>query len=116
MPNLCTTECRPVCNIAHERIALERRIIRRFIREAKKDGWTPATVNTGEHDEYVKTETETLEHVFSVDESVIWFRNPTIKVLSPLIIVLGNGIDCLVDSGKSIEHIYNAVFEYFETA
>lgn len=111
----CTSDCRVPCNIAHDRIALESRIIRRFIREAKKDGWTVDSVFDGEETIPTTTERAVLESVFSVDESAIRFRHTTRNRRSFVAVVLGNGIDCLVDCGESMSATYDRVADYCET-
>lgn len=78
------------------RIATERKIVRRLIREAINAGWHPVYVYDGEQQVRVKSEKAALDVVFSVDESTITFQNAEGKRAGALI-VLGNYYDVFVD-------------------
>ncbi len=78
------------------RIATERKIVRRLIREAINAGWRPVYVYDGEQQVRVESEKAALDVVFSVDESTITFQNAEGKRAGALI-VLGNYYDVFVD-------------------
>jgi len=81
-----------------QRMKIERQVVRHLIRTAKKHGFALVAVNNGEERIKVKTETEAMDHVFSVDESRIIFRHPTHTVNHVAQIVLGNdGWDAIAD-------------------
>lgn len=103
-----TLTCEPRCNLAHERIRLEEKIIRFLLREAKKDGWLPFAVL---HVENVPTTTEreVIAETSACDESIIRFRHLTRNVRSNVQVVRGNGIDCLVDCGTMMSATYDRV-------
>ncbi len=86
------------CTYAHERLALEARIVRHLIRSLKAAGWKPFAVWTGDK-EFVRNETETMDAVFSVDEAAVVFRSADSARKHSVMIVLGNGIDCITDWG-----------------
>lgn len=113
------------CQIAHERLALETRIIRYALRALRVGGYIPVQVNTGEYVENVTNESTTLEEVFSVDESTIILRAPANATrehgYNPLyrriMVVLGNGIDCILDYSAGdpiLDKIMDAVYDHFE--
>ena len=88
-----------------KRIEIERKVVRHLIRTMKAAGWNVLNVDDG-GDEMVecKTETETMDAVFSVDESHIYFRKPIIRegkeigITHHAYIVLGNdGWDAICD-------------------
>lgn len=109
-----TATCQPRCNIAHERIALERRIIRKLLTVAKQDGWLPFAVNNGEEVIAAETVNAVLGEVFSVDESSIRFRSTTRNVRSFVAVFLGNGVDCLIDCGEMMGATYDTVSDWIE--
>lgn len=88
------------CHYAHARLGIEERMVRGLIRGLKKTGYTPVCTYDG--GEYVEgnTETATLDTVFSVDESTISFKGKDGEIWGVLI-VLGNGGDCIVDYNVS---------------
>lgn len=110
----CTIYCEPTCNLAHRRMALESRVIRRFIREARADGWAPFAVWNGEERILVTTVSTVLEEVTAVDESAIQFRHLMRNRRSFVAVVLGNGIDCLVDCGDQLSATYDRVSNIVE--
>ena len=97
----CTSErngrVHPDCGIAHKRLALEEKMIRGLIHGLKRAGWTPVSVLTDRF-ERVENLNATLDAVFSVDCPVIRFlHTATGQQRCSVSIVLGNGIDCIVD-------------------
>lgn len=81
------------------RNALESRIVRRLIREAKKLGYSPHEV----HDEdggVTPTPTESLmgAEVFAQDITTVTFKHPE-RGVRWFLVILGNGEDCISDHG-----------------
>jgi len=110
----CSTTCRQPCNIAHDRIALEKKCIRYAIRQLKYAGWIVTHVHDGEERYQVLTEKETLDVIFSVDESTVSVSNGDRK--SWFFVVLGNGIDCIADYGTTLDDtVMDRIYKYFET-
>jgi len=84
-----------------KRIETERKVVRHLIRTAKKHGFELRAVDNGEERINVPTETEAMEHVFSVDESKVVFRHPSHTKNHVAMIVLGNdGWDAISDSSE----------------
>lgn len=73
-----------------KRIQIERQVVRHLIRTAKKHGYDVRAVDNGEERIKVSTESEAMEHVFSVDESSISFKHPDEPKGHVAVIVLGN--------------------------
>ena len=108
--------------MSQARQEIERKVIRRLIREMKKAGWSIAKINDGgEPDEDIlhPNETVAMETVFSVDESTIYFSKG--ELIRTAIIILGNdGYDCIADHSCSnhalvydnFEEVMNEVQEY----
>lgn len=87
-----------------KRLADERKVIRKLIRVAKAHGYGLSRVWDGECNEYPKTEEQTLDVVFSVDECVMRFKHPDQPKSHCAFIVLGNSApeviaDCSVGEG-----------------
>lgn len=106
---------------------IERKVVRHLIRTAKAKGWEITRINDGgepDEDTLNPTEEQAMDTVFSVDESVIYFR----KQLGPKVgkthfatIILGNdGYDCIADHscssddrpGDDFEQMMDEVQEY----
>jgi len=109
----CLDANHPQCNIGHERMALEARIIRFTLRALKRAGWQPFSAHDGQ--EWITTETETavLQVAFSVDESQVWVRHKDGRK-SWFGIILGNGVDCVGgDYGSRLDNIISAAYDTF---
>lgn len=98
--NGCTTECRPMCNIAHKRIALEKKVLRKYLSLLRAGGWIVVNVHDGERSIRALTVKDALDTIFSVDESTVIVANGTER--SWFMVVLGNGIDCVPDYGSKL--------------
>lgn len=89
-------------------LRVEARIVRRLCRELQKAGYLPESVWDG--GEYVKVRTvaQVISAVFAVDNATIHFdRGAGANGRAHgVLIVLGNGLDCLADW-----HIGDAVFD-----
>lgn len=91
-----------------KRIEIEKKVVRKLVREMKAAGWIAINVYDGEETVPVSTEAEVLDNVFAVDDSRIVFRK-TVVPLAPMrrtaVIVLGNdGWDCIDDHSCSKDH------------
>lgn len=101
-----------------QRIAIERKCIRYMLRALKHAGWRPTKVHTDEW-ETVTNEHETMDCIFSVDESVLLVRNA--ELTHRVMIVLGNGIDCVPDYTvkdndiDGFDRLMDTVYDQFET-
>ena len=89
-----------------KRIELEKKIVRHLIRTMKANNWNVFAVDDGGDElETVKGEKEAMEAVFAVDEATLHFFNSepkgTYGVRHSVLIVLGNGIDCIADHSYS---------------
>lgn len=104
----------------------ERAIVRMLLHGLKSAGWNATYVDTGDDiSPYVavRTETETMDQVFSVDTSTITFENAAGN-RHGVLIVLGNGIDTIADYshaqddldgfGVAVDAVYDAVSARFE--
>jgi hypothetical protein len=98
------------CNIAHDRLNLEAKIVRSLIRDLKAEGWIATSVYTDMHED-VRTETQTMDCVFSVDESTITFSKDGKR--RGVLVVLGNGCDVIADYNVSRDESdgWNALME-----
>lgn len=84
-----------------KRMQIERQVVRHLLRTAKKHGYEVRAVNNGEERISVRTESEAMEHVFSVDESVISFKHPDEAKGHVAVIILGNdGWDAIADCSE----------------
>ena len=82
-----------------KRMAMERRLVRRLIRVAKKHGYSLIRIWDGECNERPKTEAEAMEVVFSVDDCRMVFKHPEQPSAHCAVIVLGNdGWDAIADA------------------
>lgn len=82
-----------------KRIAMEKQVITHFIRTAQAHGYEPIKVFDGEAVIKTTTETEVLDAVFAVDESMVYFRHPEETKAHVIVVVLGNdGWDAISDS------------------
>jgi hypothetical protein len=93
-----------VMSEAHIRQLIERAIVRRLIEEAIGAGFTPVAVFNG--DEYIPTPNigRALDVVFDLDECTLHFGQRGAIAQLPegwgcygVLIILGNGIDCISD-------------------
>jgi hypothetical protein len=75
---------------------IESKIIRHFIRAATAAGFHLHSCSDGEERQRVRTEREAFEVIDSVDQSWLYFSKEGHKN-EVLVIILGNGIDCLSD-------------------
>jgi hypothetical protein len=93
---------------------IEYNIVLHLIREAKKLGWMPIYVYDGGEQVRVHSEKQTLDTVFSVDESTITFRKGEARI--GVLIVLGNEYDVIADYNPNEEFdlIMRAVEDYRE--
>ena len=95
----------------------ERRVVTKFIELALQHGFTLHSVSDGEERHNVSTLEQALVHVFSVDESWIYFTPPPTSpspVRHCIYIVLGNeGWDAIADHSVSREEgdTWNTVTE-----
>lgn len=92
-----------------KRMAMERDVVAKLIQTAIAAGWTLRGVDDGEEFIATDTEAEAMEHVFSVDESTIFFKKliDGKKIGCSCFIVLGNdGWDCIAD--HSVQAAFNA--------
>lgn len=97
-----------------KRQKIERKIIRHLIRTMKANNWNLLWVHNGEEKIQLSTETEALDHVFSVDESTIAFQKIAndSKITRSAYIVLGNdGWDCIADHSLSSTALQDDDFE-----
>lgn len=90
---------------------IEQKVVRHLIRAMKEKGWIITRINDGgepDEDTLNPNETQTMETVFSVDESVIYFHkrfNPKIGKTHFATIILGNdGYDCIADHSCGSTH------------
>lgn len=92
-----------------KRLKLERKIVRHLLSTALAAGWTVEAVDDGGFDDARCTNIdEVMEAVFSVDESTIFFNKTIegVKKCLGVLIVLGNGIDCIADN--SVHPVFEA--------
>lgn len=78
---------------------IESRVIRNFIRTAKVAGFDVVSASDGEERHKVDGEKAAMEVVNSVDTSWLYFakRDETGRRRESLVIILGNGAECLSD-------------------
>lgn len=112
---VCPDMRHPHCNVAHERMALERKCIRHALRILRAYGWNVTHTYDGQDRITTKTEREVFDVVFSVDESAVHLQHQTTKEKSWFSVVLGNGIDCIPDYGTCIDPVMSRVYDLFET-
>jgi hypothetical protein len=110
----CPDRNHPQCHTEHKRIALEVKYIRVALRELRADGWMPYKTNDGMETIKTPTNDAVLETVFSVDVSNVAVRN-SVGTVSWFQVVLGNGIDCIPDSGTLIAPSLERAYDIFET-
>jgi hypothetical protein len=81
-----------------KRMATERQVVRHLIRTAKKHGFALTRVYDGGESAKCSDEAAAMEVVFSVDESIIYFKHPDQPKGHCAVIVLGNdGWDAIAD-------------------
>lgn len=93
------------------RMAQERMVVRHLIRSAKKSGYAVTKVHDG-GDEFVKcvSEAAAMSAVFSVDESIIYFKHPDQPKGHCAVIILGNsGPECIADHSEG--ELWDAVMQ-----
>lgn len=94
------------------RIALERHIVTHLVEACRKAGFLPQSVWDGEEYVKCKSATQVLDAVFAVDVSTIHFDHGrgNNKLSHGVLIVLGNGVDCISDWHCS-DDTFNAMVE-----
>ena len=99
-----------------KRIKIERQLVRHLIRVMKLAGWNAISVNDGGELVPVFGEADTMEAVFAVDESKIYFERRNVRHW--VFIVLGNdGWDAIADysapeNDKSWNDVMDGVSKY----
>lgn len=98
-----------------KRMAIERKVVRKLVREMKKGGWDAYGVNDGEALVRCNKEADVMDAVFSVDESVIKFKKYLADgavIKRSAVIVLGNdGYDAIADCSVSNPEIPDDNFD-----
>lgn len=111
-----------------QRQEIERKVVRKLIRDMKAAGWIITRINDGgepDEDTLNPNETEAMETVFSVDESRIYFTKQFDEVnkrTCVALIILGNdGWDCIADHssgsiypGDDFEAVMNQISEWID--
>lgn len=96
-----------------QRQEIERKVVRKLIRDMKAAGWEITRINDGgepDEDTLDPNETEAMDTVFSVDESTIYFHKsfpigPSNGMTHFAQIILGNdGWDCIADHSCGSTH------------
>lgn len=111
----------------HAREYLERRIVWNLILHMARHGWEPRAVCDGEGMTYPKGDAiKTMEAVFAVDEAAIGFcpivehgtKYRETKCAHDVVIVLGNGEDCIADWGyaEGDGDGFNAAMDAFDVS
>jgi hypothetical protein len=101
-------------NIA-QRIAIEKRVIRKLIRVAKAHGYKLTKIWDGEQMERVSTETEAMALVFNLDECRMYFKRDDQPKAHCAVIILGNdGWDSIADCsmGEGWDDVMEAMNDY----
>jgi hypothetical protein len=81
-----------------QRIAIEKRMVRKLIRVAKAHGYKLTKIWDGEQMERVTTETEAMDLVFNLDECRMYFKRDDQLKAHCAVIILGNdGWDAIAD-------------------
>lgn len=98
------------------RIALEKKIVRKLIRELKAAGYLPTQVWDSEQYVEVSGERDTIEAVFAVDDSTIHFDGGKGKNGHEhgVYLVCGNGCDIISDyhiGDEAFDKVVSAVME-----
>jgi len=82
----------------NKRMALEREVVAKLIEVARKHGYEIKKVDDGEDAVKCSSDAEALDTVFSVDESLMFFKHPDQPKPHCAFIVLGNsGHDAIAD-------------------
>lgn len=106
------------------RMAIERRIIRRLLRDLYTAGWHVSYIDDGgDEPVYVKTRQEAHSAVFAVDESRVYFKHGTGEDAPEhgVFIIAGEGWSLITDWSYSkgdpdgFDAIVTAVTDYAET-
>lgn len=85
----------------NKRMALEREVVGKLIEVAAKHGYAVTKVDDGEERIKCSTPKEAMDAVFSVDESMVFFKHPDQPKAHCVFIVLGNsGYDCIADNSQ----------------
>ena len=98
-----------------QRIAIEKRLVRKLIRIAKASGYKLTKVYDSEEMVKVSTESAAMDAVFSVDESSIYFKRDDQPKGHCAVIVLGNdGWDAIADAsmGEGWDDVMEQVSAY----
>lgn len=107
-----------------QRMAIERRVVRKMIRAMKAAGWIAVRVFDGEENVRCRSEREVMDAAFSVDESCVKFSKELPsgeKLLRSAAIALGNdGYDAIADhsvsdpnkAGDDFEAVMDSVYDY----
>ena len=81
-----------------QRIAIEKRMVRKLIRVAKAHGYKLTKIWDGEQTEKVSTESDAMELVFNLDECRMYFKRDDQPKAHCAVIILGNdGWDAIAD-------------------
>lgn len=91
------------------RIAIEKKIVRKAIRTLKDAGWLLVGVFDGEEYQAITTEKEAIETGFSVDEFKLYFKKDD-SARHAIYFVLGNdGYDVICDYSYGEQSFFNAM-------
>lgn len=98
-----------------QRIAIEKRLVRKLIRVAKDHGYKLTKIWDGEQMEWVSTETEAMDLVFNLDECQMYFKHDDQPKAHCAVIVLGNdGWDAIANhsTGEGWDAVMDFMSDY----
>jgi hypothetical protein len=98
-----------------QRIAIEKRMVRKLIRVAKAHGYKLTKIWDGEQTEKVSTESDAMELVFNLDECRMYFKRDDQPKAHCAVIILGNdGWDAIADCsvGEGWDDVMTAMNDY----
>ncbi len=98
-----------------QRIAIEKRMVRKLIRVAKAHGYKLTKIWDGEQMEKVTTESEAMDLVFNLDECRMYFKRDDQPKAHCAVIILGNdGWDAIADSsmGEGWDEVMDEMNDY----
>jgi len=98
-----------------QRIAIEKRVVRKLIRVAKANGFALFKLYDGEEMVKVAGEAAAMDLVFNLDECKLYFKHPDQPKAHCAYIVLGNdGYDAIADCsmGEKWDDVIEEVFDY----
>jgi hypothetical protein len=98
-----------------QRIAIEKRMVRKLIRVAKAHGYKLTKIWDGEQMERVTTETEAMDLVFNLDECRMYFKRDNQPKAHCAVIILGNdGWDAIADCsvGEGWDDVMSVMNDY----